>query len=85
MAANCPGLDPGSEGKANLRSNTGFRDSGFGVRFFSPDSCLLTSGVDVLSRYYGQATKGVRWMPWRQTAKKDVVTCDKPRLGGNTL
>jgi len=39
----------------------------------------------VLSRFYGQATKGVRWMPWRQTAMKDVATCDKPRLGGSTL
>ncbi len=27
----------------------------------------------------GQATKGTRWMPWRQEAKKDVVSCDKPR------
>ena len=27
----------------------------------------------------GQATKGTRWMPWRQEAKKDVVSCDKLR------
>ena len=26
----------------------------------------------------GQATKGTRWMPWRQKAMKDVVSCDKP-------
>ena len=23
--------------------------------------------------------KGVRWMPWRQEAKKDVARCEKPR------
>jgi len=28
---------------------------------------------------YGQATKGARWMPRRETAKKDVASCDKPR------
>jgi hypothetical protein len=27
----------------------------------------------------GQATKGTRWMPWRQEAMKDVVSCDKLR------
>ena len=30
-----------------------------------------------------QATKGVRWMSWRQEAMKDVGTCDKPRGAGN--
>jgi hypothetical protein len=27
----------------------------------------------------GQATKGTRWMPWRQEAMKDVVSCEKLR------
>jgi len=31
----------------------------------------------------GQVIKGSRWMPWRQEAKKDVVSCDKPRLAAN--
>ena len=26
-----------------------------------------------------QATKGVRWMPWRQESMKDVISCDKLR------
>jgi hypothetical protein len=26
-----------------------------------------------------QATKGIRWMPWRQEAMKDVASCDKRR------
>jgi hypothetical protein len=34
---------------------------------------------DGLSEFYGQATKGVRWMPWRQKTMKDVASCDKPR------
>ena len=32
-----------------------------------------------------QATKGIRWMPWRWKAMKDVVSCDKPRGGANNL
>ena len=24
---------------------------------------------------------GIRWMPWRQRAMKDVADCDKPRGG----
>ena len=41
------------------------------------------SGPDF--RIFGQASKGMRWMPWHQEAMKDVVTCDKPRLAGNKL
>ena len=26
-----------------------------------------------------QATKGIRWMPWRHQPKKDAVSCEKPR------
>ena len=29
--------------------------------------------------------KGVRWMPWRQEAMKDVVRCDKPGGAANRL
>jgi hypothetical protein len=29
--------------------------------------------------FHGQATKGVRWMPWRWKTMKDVASCDKPR------
>ena len=25
------------------------------------------------------------WMPWRKQAKKDVVSCDKPREDANSL
>jgi len=33
----------------------------------------------VLSKFYGQATKGAWWMPWQKQAMKDVASCDKPR------
>ena len=31
---------------------------------------------------YGQATKRMWWMPWRQQAMKDVAACEKPRGAG---
>jgi hypothetical protein len=37
--------------------------------------------VLLLSKFYGQATKGKRWMPWHFEAMKDVVSCDKRRRG----
>ena len=40
---------------------------------------------DVPGKFYGQATKGVRWMPWRQKAMKDVASCDKPRGAASRL
>jgi len=39
----------------------------------------------VLGEFYGQATKGVRWMPWRQQTTKDVASCDKPRGAASRL
>ena len=39
----------------------------------------------VFGEFYGQATKGVRWMPWRQQTKKDVASCDKPRGAASRL
>ena len=46
---------------------------------------LSRTDRDVLGKFYGQATKGVRWMPWRQQAMKDVVSCEKPREAANRL
>ena len=39
--------------------------------------CSLTTEYGVL--IYGQAIKSKWWMPWRQEAMKDVVSCDKLR------
>ena len=38
-----------------------------------------TGYVLALSKFYGQATKGTRWMPWRVKAMKDVASCEKLR------
>ena len=35
--------------------------------------------------FYGQATKGVRWMPRQREAMKDVVSCEKLRGAANRL
>ncbi len=35
-------------------------------------TCWVRSGVR-------EQEKGVRWMPWRQEAMKDVARCEKPR------
>jgi hypothetical protein len=32
--------------------------------------------------FCGQVFKSIRWMPWHQEPKKDVVACDKPRGAG---
>ena len=37
------------------------------------------------SRWDGQDTKGTWWMPWRWKSMKDVVSCDKPRVGATTV
>ena len=33
----------------------------------------------LVNKFYGQATKGTRWMPWHFEAMKDVASCDKLR------
>ena len=38
-----------------------------------------------LEKVFDQVTKGTRWMPWHGKAMKDVVSCDKLRLGANNL
>jgi hypothetical protein len=32
---------------------------------------------------FGQATKSIWWMPWRQKAMKGVISCDKLRRAAN--
>ena len=47
-----------------------------------PINCLQ---VLLVSKFYGQATKGTRWMPWRVKAMKDVASCVKLRWGASNL
>ena len=37
----------------------------------------------LVNKFYGQATKGMRWMPWHLKAMKDVKSCDKRRRGAH--
>ena len=57
----------------------GLQDSLFGV----PQD--PGASWDMLGEFYGQATKSVRWMPWRQQTTKDVASCDKPRGAASRL
>ena len=43
----------------------------------------IGNGLLLVSKFYGQATKGTRWMPWHFEAMKDVESCEKLRLGAN--
>ncbi len=48
--------------------------------------CLFKPGeFQLMVKVFDQAIKGVWWMPWHREAKKDVVTCDKPRFAGSKL
>ena len=40
---------------------------------------------DISVEVFGQVIKGIWWMPWYGKAMKDVVSCDKLRLGANSL
>ena len=44
-----------------------------------------TQVSDDCTVFYGQATKGVRWMPRQREAMKDVVSCEKLRGAANRL
>ena len=35
------------------------------------------------SKKRNQATKGIRWMPWRHEPMKDAISCEKPRGTAN--
>jgi len=37
------------------------------------------------SKEIKEESKGERWMPWLYEAKKDVVSCEKRRVGANDL
>ena len=52
------------------------------VMVFNHDFWCSTKVPGECLRLYGQATKRIWWMPWRQQAMKDVVACDKPRGAG---
>ena len=46
---------------------------------------ILADAFDKNTTVFDKATKGVRRMPWYMEAMKDVISCDKPRVGANNL
>ena len=44
---------------------------------------FLAAVMSVYMRYQEKVRKGARWMPWLTEAMKDVISCDKPRVGAN--
>jgi hypothetical protein len=64
------------------RANCGKKKGELSARNFREKA---SRGGDVPGKFYGQATKGVWWMPWRQKAMKDVASCDKPRGAASRL
>ena len=49
------------------------------AKFTVQASVKKSRGMLLVSKFYGQATKGTRWMPWHFEAMKDVASCDKLR------
>ena len=48
-----------------------------------PNNCNKCLSGNV--KGFDQVIKGIWWMPWHMKAMKDVVSCDKPRVGANNL
>ena len=55
------------------------------VMHISSKSSLRTAAAICIVNVFGEVTKSVRGMPWHWKAMKDVVTCDKLRVGGSSL
>ena len=47
-----------------------------------PDGFLPDGHVSCMT-LTEKVRKGARWMPWLTEAMKDVISCDKPRVGAN--
>ena len=44
----------------------------------------VDEAIEANKRVDGQATKGAWWMPWHQESMKDVISCDKLRVGAHS-
>ena len=47
------------------------------------DNCITIASYN--NYHLGQATKGAWRMPWHQKPMKDAISCDKLRVGANSL
>ena len=75
-------MSRGGEGH-KIEKRFGFPDSSLRFPVFSWKLVAGSWQPGVLSKFYGQATKGAWWMPWQKKAMKDVASCDKPRRAAN--
>ena len=66
-----------------LKSNGSklFFENRIGVNFCLGDFVffLVLTGCSGKMCWFGQARKGKWWMPWRQEARKDAISCEKLR------
>ena len=74
----------GCAGCAMLADRVGIVDpANLWIRRLFFDNCIRVTDLRyaflVIEAFCGQATKGVRWMPWRKQAMKDVASCEKLR------
>ena len=46
---------------------------------------FMAAVMSVYMGYQEKVRKGARWMPWLTEAMKDVISCDKLRVGANNL
>ena len=65
---------------ATVKEDSNRKSQGFLNRQSEISNVLL-----LVSKFYGQATKGTWWMPWHFEAMKDVASCEKLRLGASIL
>ncbi len=77
-------LDYGDLGMRGFETLEGADPKGSGEFI---DNCIGLEAIGFAGKIlkFGQVTKGVRWMPWRREAMKDVVSCDKLRGAANRL
>ena len=59
------------------------KDTFFEIVSLYPNNCNKCLSGNV--KGFDQVIKGIWWMPWHMKAMKDVVSCDKPRVGANNL
>ena len=55
------------------------------VMHFGSKAVIALQSYTCIMKVFGEVTKSVWGMPWHWKAMKDVVTCDKPGVGGSCL
>ena len=61
----------------SVEPRRGFRCAGLPLPRWPLENCRASTSIN--KNLFFQATKGQRWMPWRQEPMKDVGDCEKLR------